>query len=106
MTQEILLEQRDGIALVTIDRPQVRNALTIAMCRELIGLFERLATDTDARVVVLRGNGGHFWVFHTGLTDLSYELTVRDTVTGAVRIYPGGATSGTRLCGAADTSAF
>jgi photosystem II stability/assembly factor-like uncharacterized protein len=53
-----------------------------------------------------RGNGGHFWVFHTGLTDLSYELTVRDTLTGAVRIYPGGATSGTRLCGAADTSAF
>jgi hypothetical protein len=53
-----------------------------------------------------RPNGGHFWVFHTGLTDLSYELTVRDTVTGAVRIYPGGATSGTRLCGAADTSAF
>jgi photosystem II stability/assembly factor-like uncharacterized protein len=53
-----------------------------------------------------RGNGGHFWVFHTGLTDLSYELTVRDTVTGAVRNYPGGATSGARLCGAADTSAF
>jgi 2-(1,2-epoxy-1,2-dihydrophenyl)acetyl-CoA isomerase len=60
MTREILLEQRDGIALVTIDRPQVRNALTIAMCRELIGLFERLATDADARVVVLRGSGGHF----------------------------------------------
>jgi enoyl-CoA hydratase/carnithine racemase len=60
MTQEILLDQRDGIALVTIDRPQVRNALTIAMCRELISLFEQLATDTDARVIVLRGRGGHF----------------------------------------------
>ena len=53
-----------------------------------------------------RQDGGHFWVFHTGLTDLSYELTIRDTVTGAVKTYPGGATNGTQLCGAADTSAF
>jgi hypothetical protein len=50
--------------------------------------------------------GGSFWVFHTGLTDLNYVLTVRDTRTGAVKSYPGGATNGTQLCGAADTSAF
>jgi photosystem II stability/assembly factor-like uncharacterized protein len=50
--------------------------------------------------------GGSFWVFHTGLTDLDYTLTVTDTVTGAVRTYPGGATDGTRLCGFADTAAF
>jgi photosystem II stability/assembly factor-like uncharacterized protein len=50
--------------------------------------------------------GGHFWVFHTGLTDLHYVLTVRDTQTGVEKTYSGGATGGTRLCGAADTSAF
>lgn len=53
-----------------------------------------------------RPSGGHFWVFHTGLTDLDYVLTVRDTQTGVVKNYPGGATNGTQLCGAADTSAF
>lgn len=53
-----------------------------------------------------RPSGGHFWVFHTGLTDLDYVLTVRDTQTGVVKTYPGGATNGTRLCGAADTAAF
>jgi hypothetical protein len=50
--------------------------------------------------------GGYFWVFHTGLTDLAYTLTVTDAVTGAVRTYSGGATDGTRLCGSADTAAF
>jgi hypothetical protein len=49
---------------------------------------------------------GYFWVFHTGLTDLEYTLTVTDQVTGAVRTYTGGATDGTRLCGSADTTAF
>lgn len=42
----------------------------------------------------------------TGLTDLEYTLTVTDQVNGAVRTYAGGATGGTRLCGAADTAAF
>jgi hypothetical protein len=53
-----------------------------------------------------RPNGGHFWVFHTGLTDLDYVLTIRDTQTGVEKTYSGGATNGTLLCGAADTSAF
>ncbi len=50
--------------------------------------------------------GRSFWVFHTGLTDLAYTLSVRDTVTGAVRTYAGGATAGGLLCGSADTAAF
>ena len=50
--------------------------------------------------------GSYFWVFHTGLTDLEYTLTVTDQQTGAVRTYQGGATNGTQLCGQADTSAF
>jgi len=50
--------------------------------------------------------GGYFWLFHTGLTDLEYTLTVTDRVTGVIRAYTGGATDGTRLCGGADTTAF
>ena len=50
--------------------------------------------------------GGYFWVFHTGLTDLDYTLTVTDQVTGTVRTYGGGATDGTSLCGSADRAAF
>jgi photosystem II stability/assembly factor-like uncharacterized protein len=57
-------------------------------------------TDTAAQ------SDGYVSVFHTGLTDLDYTLTVTDAATGEVRTYTGGATDGTRLCGAADTAAF
>jgi hypothetical protein len=45
--------------------------------------------------------GGGFWVFYSGLTDLRYELTVSDTLTGRTSDYRSDG-----LCGAADTSAF
>jgi photosystem II stability/assembly factor-like uncharacterized protein len=50
--------------------------------------------------------GGYFWVFHTGLTDTDYTLTVTDQVTGRVKTYRRAATDGARLCGSADTTAF
>jgi photosystem II stability/assembly factor-like uncharacterized protein len=50
--------------------------------------------------------GNSFWVFHTGLTDLEYTLTVTDAATGSVRSYTRAPSGATRLCGAADTLAF
>ncbi len=50
--------------------------------------------------------GGYFWVFHTGLTDLEYTLTVTDRETGAQRVYRNDRSDPSRLCGAADTQAF
>jgi hypothetical protein len=50
--------------------------------------------------------GGRFWVFHTGLTDVEYTLTVTDQVTGTVRSYRREAPAQPELCGQADTSAF
>ncbi|HVE65859.1 MAG TPA: hypothetical protein VNC59_04700, partial [Thermoanaerobaculia bacterium] len=50
--------------------------------------------------------GRSFWIFHSGLTDVVYTLTVTDQVTGAVRSYRRGAPGGAELCGEADTSAF
>lgn len=47
-----------------------------------------------------------FWVFHAGLTDVEYTLTVTDQVTGAVRTYRRPAPAQPELCGQADTSAF
>ena len=50
--------------------------------------------------------GRSFWIFHSGLTDVEYTLTVTDQATGAVRSYRRGAPGGAELCGGADTSAF
>jgi enoyl-CoA hydratase/carnithine racemase len=57
---DIKTELRDGIAVVTLNRPAKRNAVTLAMWTQLRRLFEGFATDRDVRAVILTGNGGHF----------------------------------------------
>ncbi len=51
-------------------------------------------------------SSGGFWVFHTGLTDVQYTMTVTDTVTGAVKTYQNDRSNPARLCGGSDTAAF
>jgi enoyl-CoA hydratase len=52
------VEQRDTVALLTIDRPDRRNALDTAHCAELLDAVQQVAG--DARVLVLTGAEGHF----------------------------------------------
>ncbi len=49
-----------SVAVVTLDRPHRRNAVTIQMWRELATIFKRCGADPAVRAVVLTGNGGHF----------------------------------------------
>ncbi len=49
---------------------------------------------------------GSISIFHSGLTDLSYTLTITDTGTGVVRTYKNEPDDPTKLCGGADTKAF
>ncbi|HXT37581.1 MAG TPA: enoyl-CoA hydratase-related protein [Chloroflexota bacterium] len=54
----VILEVREAIALVTLDRPEVHNALNLAMWRRLCSVFRVLATTRGLRVVIVRGAGG------------------------------------------------
>ena len=47
----------DGVAVVTLDRPQVLNAMNEAMRRELTRCFEGLVADEQVRAVVVTGAG-------------------------------------------------
>ncbi len=49
-----------GVAVVTIQRVQKRNALSLAMWIAVGELFSRLSTDPAVRCVILTGDGGHF----------------------------------------------
>ena len=62
MLKEIDIKRRDGIAHVALNRPSVRNAVTLAMWRELAEIFSRFAADRDLRAVVLTGAGTDFSV--------------------------------------------
>ena len=53
--------RRDGAVLhVTLNRPDVRNAMSQAMVRELRIVLGQAELKCDMRVIVLRGAGGHF----------------------------------------------
>jgi enoyl-CoA hydratase/carnithine racemase len=61
MAQPGLLLRRDGgMATVIISNPAERNAMTLAMWRELPALLHRLAADPAVRVLVLTGDGDTF----------------------------------------------
>jgi len=57
---DILLERHDGVAVLTLDAPDRRNALTIDMARSMIETCDALDADPTVGAVVVRGAGGYF----------------------------------------------
>src|SRR5438128_11724484 len=60
MRDEIVWSVADGIATVTLNRPEKRNAMNAALLTGLRLCFERLDERSDVRVVVVRGAGPTF----------------------------------------------
>ena len=54
------VERKDGVARVTLNRPEVRNAFDDALIATLAKTFAELDADPNVRVVVLAGNGPAF----------------------------------------------
>ena len=54
------IERRDRVAIVTIDRPEKRNAMSPTFFRELPRVLDVLDADDDVRAVVLTGAGEAF----------------------------------------------
>lgn len=61
---QILYEVSDGIAAITLNRPEAANAQTMALLDELDAAWTRAAEDDAVRVIVLRANGKHFSAGH------------------------------------------
>lgn len=60
MFSTLKLEIAGRIATVTLDRPRVRNAMSLELMEELLACASALAARDDAQVVILRGAGGCF----------------------------------------------
>ena len=56
----LLVEKKDGIGRITLNRPDVRNAFDDALISELARAFQAMDQDAAVRVVVLAGNGPAF----------------------------------------------
>lgn len=57
---EVLVEQRDRILIITINRPKAKNAVNAAVSRGLADAMDRLDADNGLSVGILTGAGGSF----------------------------------------------
>jgi enoyl-CoA hydratase/carnithine racemase len=71
---DILVARQDSVALVSLNRPEACNAVSLSMWRELAAIFLELAIDDQVRAIVLTGSGADFSVG----ADISEFATIRD----------------------------
>ena len=57
---EVLVEQRDRILVITINRPKAKNAVNLAVAAGLAEAVDRLDADAGLSVGILTGAGGSF----------------------------------------------
>jgi methylglutaconyl-CoA hydratase len=83
MAESVQLAVDNGIARVTLARPEVRNAFNAEVIEQLHGIFARITEADDIRAVVLAGEGKVFcggadigWM--RASLDLSFESNVAD----------------------------
>ena len=76
--ENILLEKKNSIAYVTVNRPKVLNALNMATMQELGVAFQEIKTDAAIRVVILTGAAEKAFVAGADIG----ELAKQDAVSG------------------------
>ena len=90
MSEPVLpVEVTDGVARVTLNRPEVRNALNEALLRELEASLRRLEDDPAARAIVLRGAGDRAFCAGADLkqvADRGTTLQARESFSGLARV--------------------
>ena len=62
MTDELLIDRAEGVATVTLNRPESMNSLSLTLKEALVAELDAIAADPSVRAVVLTGNGRGFCV--------------------------------------------
>jgi enoyl-CoA hydratase len=76
----ILYEVRDRVAVITLNRPNQRNAQNKQLLVELDQAWDMAAEDKNVRVIVLKANGPHFSAGHDIARDETYAAKVKEAL--------------------------
>ena len=76
----ILYEVRDRVAVITLNRPQQRNAQNKQLLVELDRAWDMAAEDKNVRCIVLKANGPHFSAGHDIARDETYAAKVAEAL--------------------------
>jgi len=60
MEQPLLVEKRGHILVLTLNRPELKNAASFEMATEMAQALDQLETDDELRIAVITGAGGNF----------------------------------------------
>lgn len=82
--KNIRLERRPPLAFVTLDRPEVRNAINAATMSELGLAISELGSDDSIRVILLNGAGGRAFAAGADIRELE-AITAEDGQAFALR---------------------
>jgi enoyl-CoA hydratase/carnithine racemase len=69
--ENILLEKKNSIAYVTVNRPKVLNALNMATMEELRSAFHDIKSDATIRVVIMTGSGEKAFIAGADIGELA-----------------------------------
>jgi len=69
--ENILLEKKNAIAYITVNRPKVLNALDMATMDELRAAFHDIKNDAGVRVVILTGSGEKAFIAGAAISELA-----------------------------------
>ncbi|MGJ4972781.1 MULTISPECIES: crotonase/enoyl-CoA hydratase family protein [unclassified Bradyrhizobium] len=83
MTDLLLLDISDRIAMITLNRPQRLNALSYALIDRLMGALDRIETDAGVRAVIVTGAGQR--AFSAGADIDEFTASVRQGRAAALR---------------------
>jgi len=81
----ILLDIKNKIATITLNRPEKRNALDDKMAKQLLGHLESLKNNPDCKIVIIKANGEAFCAgadleYLKKLQNNSYEENLEDSM--------------------------
>src|SRR5882757_9876134 len=76
MYENIILEKRGHVAVVTINRPDKLNALNILTRTEIVNVLEELKYDSDTRVVVFTGAGEKSFIAGADISEFEGRTVV------------------------------
>jgi enoyl-CoA hydratase/carnithine racemase len=85
-TDDLLYSVTDGIARVTFNRPQARNAMTFAMYEQLAAICEQANADRSIKVIILTGAGDKAFASGTDISQFRAFKTAQDALDYEARI--------------------
>src|SRR5512138_2723603 len=85
-TEDLIYSVKDGIARITFNRPQARNALTFAMYEQMASICESINQDRSIKALIVTGAGDKAFASGTDISQFRAFKTAQDALDYEARI--------------------